>query len=495
MQSVFLCHAPADAAMARELAGFLERGADVEVYLEDGAMGPGETIVAKAREGLMADVLLLLFSPASVPPRWNRAEWEPAFCEEPKARGIPVAGVRHGPCKFPKLDQTFDLAIPLRGMREIKRWLIGLAERVRIDRMPPRRAVLAGRDAELEDLRRAVADSPGNAVLFSAEPGAGKTALAMEFAHRCGEEFEDVLWFWCGGRSKAGLAGDLAAAFGWPEPGGLEETLRFLREKLSPRRYLLVFDGVDDPALLDLLPGGRCSSLMVTERADAAGAVMGSRFEVSLAGGDFEVRLRAALSGLTGDQRRLAEIAAVCAPAGLHLAIAAAGAGLAEDRAREMLAGLVECGLAELREEEFYALHESARRAMDPPCAGARLRFAEAVAGHLNHPADLAGAWQAFQWTAARPDAEAWDLAGRIAICGAELLRRLGRAAECFEWWRELDRAAQARDDSRLRNRALRGQRSLLREWGKEREADQLSAAITDDMPTVQLPLPLGSAG
>jgi hypothetical protein len=75
--AVFPCFAKEDSQVARDLAEFLERGASVRVFLEDGEIGPGETIVSKAADGLQAAVILLILSPDSAPVRWVRRDWEP----------------------------------------------------------------------------------------------------------------------------------------------------------------------------------------------------------------------------------------------------------------------------------------------------------------------------------------------------------------------------------------------------------------------------------
>ncbi|MGH9667809.1 MAG: hypothetical protein ACRD9L_25605, partial [Bryobacteraceae bacterium] len=62
MLTVFLVHASADAAPAQELALSLERGARVEILLDEGRIGPGEPLLAKVEQGQSADVILVLLS-------------------------------------------------------------------------------------------------------------------------------------------------------------------------------------------------------------------------------------------------------------------------------------------------------------------------------------------------------------------------------------------------------------------------------------------------
>jgi hypothetical protein len=71
--SLFPCYASADRELADCVASFLERGAEVRVFLDEGEMREGEDLASKAREGRMADAILVLFSRASLPPRWPRS--------------------------------------------------------------------------------------------------------------------------------------------------------------------------------------------------------------------------------------------------------------------------------------------------------------------------------------------------------------------------------------------------------------------------------------
>ena len=56
--------------------------------LAEGEIRPPDDIVTKvAREGGTAEAVLLLFSPDSIPAKWDVDEWEPAFRTQPAARG------------------------------------------------------------------------------------------------------------------------------------------------------------------------------------------------------------------------------------------------------------------------------------------------------------------------------------------------------------------------------------------------------------------------
>ncbi len=289
---VFVCHAASDRPLAGELAAFLERGANVEVCVDDGRVGPGETLVSKAAEGLQADVILLILSPDSLPSRPAREQWVPAFCDEPQRAGVKVGAVLARPCPFPELLRRrnfFDLTEHrLEGFRAVKRWLLSL-------RPPPEELFFApaglprfiGREAEIETLRRWLGDCPGVSVLRSASPGFGKTALAIEFARRSRGDFEGVFWLNCGCRSAAGLAGDLAVQLGLRLEYDTAANQQELRSFCSQRRCLIVLDDARGDTALPLIPGGKASLLITTESRDLADSVPSG----AMAGGLMESRL------------------------------------------------------------------------------------------------------------------------------------------------------------------------------------------------------------
>ena len=134
----------------------------------------------------------------------------------------------------------------------------------------PRTARLfQGRDGELETLCTLLADTPGMAVL-EADAGAGKTALAIEFARRHHEEFDALFWLTCGSRSAAALAGDLAAQLGVRLDRDLESNLNELRRLCAHHRCLLILDDASASTAAVLAPRGRTSVLMTSRSQDLA---------------------------------------------------------------------------------------------------------------------------------------------------------------------------------------------------------------------------------
>jgi TIR domain-containing protein len=245
-RTLFPCYAPADRAKARELARFLEEGADLRVFLDEGELRPGETLASKARDARTADTVLLLFSRDSWPSRWPRAEWEDAWINEPAAEGVAIGFLRLDDCSPPPiLKPRFEWNLD--GRRRIKRWLRGHGPES--SRPTP----------DLELLGIAIADRAGLETVASTED-------AREFAREFRLDFDAVLELHGGGRSTAALYGDLAAQLELRLEGPLEESERRLREFCEPRRFLFLLTGwADQPEFP--VPGGRCSTLVALDAA------------------------------------------------------------------------------------------------------------------------------------------------------------------------------------------------------------------------------------
>jgi hypothetical protein len=243
--TVLPCYAAADAPAAADLAGFLGRGANADILLAEGEIRPPDDIVSKlARDGGMAEAVLLLFSPDSIPAKWDRRQWEGAF----QAAGTRVAPVVIRECYVPQRLMPigiFDLTSNrLAGFRAVKTWLLG---HPRLETPPE------AHNPELEALAVQLADQPGTAAVDTPE-----TALA--FVRRHAGEFEAIFRLECRERSTAALAGDLAEQFALQLPGPLEENLERLRRCCAERRCLYVLHG-PDPAP-DVL-GPRASVLRI----------------------------------------------------------------------------------------------------------------------------------------------------------------------------------------------------------------------------------------
>jgi hypothetical protein len=282
MPKVFPCYSIADRKLARELATFLERGAGVEVLLEEGEMAPGEDLIAKVEQGLSADAVLVMLSPDAVPARWILERWKSVFWEQAADVGTALATLLCRDAKFPDLlrrKNFFDLREnPLAAFRSAKRWLMGLwAPPQASPFSAARQPWFVGRDAELEALGRTVADVPGIVVLRGAA-GVGKTALALNFVRRFRDDFDAAFWLTCGARSVPALAGDLAAQLGASLERDLQTNLHEIRRLLGQHRCLLVLDDAGPAAAAALVPRGRTSALVTTRYEESPRHSLRQRF-------------------------------------------------------------------------------------------------------------------------------------------------------------------------------------------------------------------------
>src|SRR5580658_10161008 len=342
MPKVFPCYATSDRELVHELAAFLERGAGVEVLLEEGEMQPGGDLIAKVDEGLSADVVLVLLSPEAVPPRWPLERWKSVFWEQAAQAGTALATLLCRDSKFPDLlrrKNFFDLRQNrLAGFRAIKRWLMSLSPvPQQAPFAPARQLSFNGRDTELETLCTLLADKPGMAALQDAEAArcAGKTALVLEFARRRQEDFEAVFWLTCGSRTAAALAGDLAAQLDVRLDRDLESNLNELRRLCARYRCLLVLDDAIASTAALLAPRGRTSVLITARTGDLSAALSATLVPLAPFVQDVS-RLADSIRNLERPAQRLLSAMCACAPCGFPLDMAVRTADAEPDEAREI---------------------------------------------------------------------------------------------------------------------------------------------------------------
>ena len=311
--TVFPCFAAPDRDTAAAIASFLERGADVRVFLDDGELGPGDNLASKARDGRAADVVLVLFSPHSLPRPWPRAQWESALVTEPAAEGVRIAFVKCADCAPPAvLKPVFDFGTqPLQSLRALKRWMRTRtatyqppAPDTSADQ-PPALTPAPDFAAEVEELANAIADWPG--VASAATP-----AVAFAFIHAFREDFDEIFHLEGEGRSLAALTGDLGAQLGLQLPFELDQNLARLREFCAARRFLLLLEDPTPPN--ELIFGGRCSILLMPREPGKplTGPLAQVQHVLATAGStmDWEEFCRHARLGrrLTHEQDRIAEL-------------------------------------------------------------------------------------------------------------------------------------------------------------------------------------------
>jgi hypothetical protein len=296
--TVFPCYAPEQREIAARIAEFLERGADVRIFLDEGEIRPGEDLVTKARAAHAADVALILFSRESLPARWPRAQWEAALVSEPADLEARIGFVTCDDCSPPKiLRPYFDMSRNVsRGMRELKRWIRARTATFQV----PMRA----QGMDLEWLGVTLADRPGFETVESAD-------VAFEFADSFREDFDEVFRVFCGGRSQAALLGDLGSQLGLKLYGEVEENQFRIGEFCAARRFLLILDDArSSPAAATFTFGGRCSTLLALNPGPT---VVDELHDVQRAfrepGGDWTELCRMARVGrrLLGERRRIAE--------------------------------------------------------------------------------------------------------------------------------------------------------------------------------------------
>ncbi|WP_327133545.1 FxSxx-COOH system tetratricopeptide repeat protein [Streptomyces sp. NBC_01343] len=141
-------------------------------------------------------------------------------------------------------------------------------------RVPRRNPRFTGRNDVIGRLRAALADAPPGAstVTLLGLSGVGKTQVATEYAYRFASEY-DVVW-WVPAEDRPTLRerlADLAPAMGLPRGAGsygeqIRAVLEALRRGAPYSRWLVVFDGCDNPDdLTDLLPSG-AGDVIITSR-------------------------------------------------------------------------------------------------------------------------------------------------------------------------------------------------------------------------------------
>ncbi len=222
--------------------------------------------------------------------------------------------------------------------------------------LPADVGAFTGRASELAELdgllaaAAATAGAPGPVVIsaVSGTAGAGKTALAVHWAHRMATHFPDgQLYVNLRGydpeqpvQPAEALAGFLGA-LGAPGPGiPLGEAARaaLYRSLLNGRRLLVVLDNAaSEEQVRPLLPGSASAMVLVTSRATLAGLVArdgARRLDLDLLPAGDAVALLRALIGdrVDADPEAAQSLASLCARLPLALRVAAELAAARPDR-------------------------------------------------------------------------------------------------------------------------------------------------------------------
>jgi hypothetical protein len=491
MLKVFPCYASPDRELVQQLAAFLERGAGVEVLLEEGEMPAGGDLIAKVEEGLSADVVLVLLSSEAVPSRWVLERWKSVFWEQAAEVGTALATLLCRDAKFPDLlrrKNFFDLRQNrLAAFRAIKRWLMSLSPVPRkAPFAPARQPSFKGRAAELETLCALLADTPGMAVLAAAA-GAGKTALALEFARRHQEDFDAVFWLTCGPRTAAALAGDLAAQLGVRLDRDLESNLNEIPRLSARHRCLLILDDAVAATAALLAPRGRTSVLMTTRHNDLAPALSAAAVLLDASSSRDPSQLADTIRNLDGPAQRLLSAMCACAASGFPLDMAVRTADAEPEEARDIVAGFVS-------QDALAPLDDNGPRFLVPALVRERLALrgdgqrwaryhALAVAGVFgaqtgaqDPTADLTAYWPDLQHAFAWALEADWPLASKLARRALTWAKAQDRLAEAFEILQDWQHAAGQHGDRRVLEDCAWEQIWILEHWGRTGEARELDS-------------------
>jgi tetratricopeptide (TPR) repeat protein/transcriptional regulator with XRE-family HTH domain len=216
------------------------------------------------------------------------------------------------------------------------------AERVTPRELPAPVGHFSGREAELDQLSEMAASSCGRALVICAvggTGGVGKTALAVQWAHRVADRFPDgQLYVNLRGYDPdqpvaptdalAGLLRTLGVP-GTDVPDGAQDRARLYRSRLAGRRMLVLLDNArDGEQVRPLLPGDPGCVTVVTSRDTLAGLVAtdgARRLDLDVLPLADAVGLLRSLIGPRAEQdpAAAAELAGLCARLPLALRIAA----------------------------------------------------------------------------------------------------------------------------------------------------------------------------
>ena len=226
--------------MARQLADFLTTNLSVEISFDTQL-----PLVGAVERAISAPFALALFSPASVPETWKRAEWESVFMKAPEEFGSHLGFALLADCKFPEIlrrERFFDFTTGfLEPVRLVKQWMF-------------RPTDLPRRIFGHAELRSELSDRPGTLRdLDSTSP----------FLTECALDFEQVCRVDAKGRTAAGILGETGHLLGHPLPENVERNRGLLVGYSAEHRALLIYDNLA-PEYLNLVAFGGLATVITT---------------------------------------------------------------------------------------------------------------------------------------------------------------------------------------------------------------------------------------
>ncbi|MGH3760415.1 BTAD domain-containing putative transcriptional regulator [Actinophytocola sp.] len=199
--------------------------------------------------------------------------------------------------------------------------------------LPPPIATFVGRAAELDELRERFASTGPVACFVHGPAGAGKSTLAVRFAHECGDRFADGTLYVDLAGNRPGTASASPSAvltalldeLGVPRAG--TDPARAYRSRLHGRRMLVVLDNATNPSqVLPAIPDEPGCAALVTSRRPIAGPDGAVHTHVGNLTKDEAVTLLARIAGqrkVDAEPDAAAELARLCAYNPLALRIVA----------------------------------------------------------------------------------------------------------------------------------------------------------------------------
>src|SRR6266542_3016516 len=290
----FLSRRGSVATIAREVTDVLtEKG--YKVLVQDYDIPLGASFVEAMHEAIInSRDLIILFTEDYLRSPYTRKEFTSFEADRWKTaeeRHIIVLRCEDVPLRGLLADNVYQTLVGIEDPEERKRRIIAAAERQSqaapppprpFIGVPPRIASFTGRAEQLdkldvilsEDKPAAVTQASVGRAAVQGMGGVGKTALAVEYAHRFRGLYAGVCW--CPAETHAGLLSALAGlavtlGAATADEADVEKAAKAALRRLAEQRatWLLVYDNVPAPdAIADLLPSAGARVLITSRFSD-----------------------------------------------------------------------------------------------------------------------------------------------------------------------------------------------------------------------------------